>query len=236
MKQTHLDTTLPQSLCNVNTQLPFFPGLPPASMIHHKVSRVTPYLLVDSKVLSRDNRYGVSSSRRILSPGLFMKRYHQVQQALLRAVKLTPKQAEVAERLLRIHVYHGHVYPKAETITPDYVNSPQMVMWRASEGLGAPPRRGDIGRATFWRTIGKLRDRGLLQVINRFLIRPHAQTSNLYILDKLLLVIARYLAEHGVAFYQRWLKPYLAMPGTLFWQHFVNVRLPLEGDFPGVGG
>jgi hypothetical protein len=39
-------------------------------------------------------------------------------------------------------------------------------------------------------------------------------------LDRLLLVIARYLAEHGVPFYQKWLQPYLAMSGSQFWPLF----------------
>ena len=214
MKRSHLTTTLPQ-LCNpVNTQLPLFPGYPPRTMIHHKISRVTPYLLLDRNVGSGGDRYGVSSSRRVLSPGLFRQRYDQIRNYLQHSLGLTICQREVTLKLLRLFAYYGEVYPKAAHIAIEPGSS----------------------RATFWRTVKILRDKRLLEVVNRFFIRPHAQASNLYILDKLVLLIARYLAEHGVAFYQQWLKPYLAMPGSLFWRKFADVGLPLECDFPGVGG
>jgi hypothetical protein len=48
------------------------------------------------------------------------------------------------------------------------------------------------------------------------------QISNLYLLHKLLLVIARYLAEHGVQFFEKWLRPYLSMPGRSFWPSVIQ--------------
>lgn len=210
-------TTLAQSFSLVkpviNNQLPLFPD----SMIHHNPSLHTLHIIHREKGSRCLIPYGVSSSRRILSPGLFSKRHHLVKQALTAMAGLTPKQAEVAERILRLQIYYGNTYPKAEQVAGEYHATAQQVAWRAEFGLPLLPRRGDIGRATFWRTIGRLRDRGLITVINRYIFREHAQISNLYRLDRLLLLIARYLAEHGTQFWQSWLQPYLVMPGAQFW-------------------
>jgi hypothetical protein len=62
-----------------------------------------------------------------------------------------------------------------------------------------------------------LEAQGLLLRVRRYLIRPKAQISNLYNLHNLVVVIARYLAEHGQAFYEKWLLPFLTMPARRFW-------------------
>ena len=111
-------------------------------------------------------------------------------------------------RLLRLWAYYGQVYPKESQITED----------------------PGCSKTTFWRTIRLLQDEGLVHVINRYVVRPHAQISNLYRLDRLILVIARYLAEHGTQFYQDWLRPYLSLPGATFWTLAFSadrVRVPL---------
>ncbi len=196
MSEHHLSTNVAQPFSVVNTQLPLFPGTLPRTMIHHKVGRNTHYLLVDRNVGSGDNRYGVSSSRRVLSPGLLLKRFDQVRDCLQYGLCLTTAQREVTLKMLRLWAYYGQVYPKST---------------KFSEQPGS-------SHATFWRTIKFLGERGLIQTINRFLLRPHAQISNLYRLDKLLVIIARYLSEHGHRFYEKWLQPMLELPGTDFWR------------------
>jgi len=192
---------------SLNYQLP----LPlPEPMIHHKDR--TPKL----RIIYKNKRglipppYGVSSSQRVLSPQLLLKRHNLVHQFLEQTLGLTTSQREVTFRLLRYWAYYGKVYPKQSQVS----NEP------------------GCSKATFWRTIRTLEDRRLIQVVNRFVIRPHAQISNLYRFDKLLLIIARYLAEHGQRFYEKWLEPYLAMPGRLFWSLELPFIATSSGGLP----
>jgi len=195
MKMNQLSETLAQPFCPVksnNSQLP----LPfPDSMIHHKV---TPLHIVGNTledIIRRGKAYGVSSSHRVLSPGLLVKKFDLTRDCLQHALGLTTAQREVTLRLLAYWAYYGQVYVKEAQVTSE----------------------PGCSKATYWRTIGLLRSLGLIRTIPRFLIREHAQISNLYLLHKLLLVIARYLAEHGVVFWEKWLRPALAMPGQQFW-------------------
>ena len=179
---------------DINTQLPLFP----ASMIHHNVSLPGNKKIVYYRGIHTSLPYGVSPSRRVLSRELLLKRFDRVRDCLEDTVGLSTAQREVALRLLRFWAYYGQVYVKEAAIT-------------AEPGCS---------HATYWRTVKILQLRGLITVINRFIIRPHAQISNLYRFDRLLILIARYLAEHGVAFYEKWLQPYLTMLGSQFWPAF----------------
>jgi len=167
----------------------------PSSMIHHNSYLSHKNKLIVSYGIYKDNNYGVSSASRVLSPQLLLKKYDYVRKCLADILGLTTAQREVALRLLRLWAYYGQVYPKEAQVT------------------GEPGCR----KATYWRTIRILRELGLIHVINRYVIRPHAQISNLYRLDRLVLLLARYISEHGHAFYERWLEPYLAIPGREFW-------------------
>lgn len=175
----------------LNSQLPLFSD----SMIHHKSKLYSNRRIVYYKGTSLSPSYGVSQSRRVLTAGVFLSKFDQVRNCLADVLNLTISQREVILRLLRLYAYYGNVYPKESMITLN----------------------PGCSKATFWRTVKQLQSLGLISVVNRYLIRPHAQISNLYKFDRLLLIIARYLAEHGVAFYEKWLKPYLAMPGHQFW-------------------
>lgn len=172
-------------------QLPLFTD----SMIHHKSPRYSNRIIVYTNRKRPPPPYGVSPSRRVITPGLLIKYHHQVWNFLAETLGLTISQREVTMRLLRLWAYYGQVYPKESLITSD----------------------PGCSKATFWRTIKKLEALGLVRVFNRYLIRPHAQISNLYKFDRLLLVLARYLAEHGVRIWTRWVQPYLTMPGASFW-------------------
>lgn len=173
----------------------------PESMIHHKSSR--PIRSYNKIVYYRGigKRYGVSSSHRVITPGLFNKKYDRIRDCLELTLGRGGAQREVILRLLRLWAYYGYVYPKESMITTE----------------------PGCSKATFWRTIRLLEELGLIQVVNRFIMRPHAQISNLYRLDRLVVVLARYLAEHGVGFSEEWLTPALTMPGRLFWSFLDRV-------------
>ena len=180
-----LDTVKP----DMNSQLPLLSD----SMIHHKdqSNGIEKERMIYRKYGYKP--YGVSSSRRVLSPQLLLKKFDYVRDCLVYALGLTPAQREVTLRLLRYWAYYGNVYPKESSVTAD----------------------PGCSKATFWRTIKLLEELGLLRVINRYVIRPHAQISNLYRLDRLVLVIAKYLAEHTAHAWPDWLKPviHLTWPG-----------------------
>jgi len=167
-------------------------------MIHHKVPELRIVGTTLKDIEEKGKRYGVSSSHKVLTKGLFLKKYDLVVNCLAEVCGLTPAERDEALQLLRLQVYYPRVYPKASQVASDTGH----------------------GVATFWRTVGKLQDKNLLEVVHRFLIRVEAQISNLYLLDRLLIVIARYLAEHGTAFLEKWLQPYLSMPGRLFWGQY----------------
>jgi len=146
-------------------------------------------------MIERGKRYGVSSSRRVLSPQLLLKKFDLVRDCLQYRLGFSTAQREVILRLLRLWAYYGYVYPKESLVT-------------AEPGCT---------KATFWRTIRALRDQGLIHIINRFIIRPHAQISNLYRLDKLVVLIAKYLAEHIAHVWPDWTMPALLTPWPELW-------------------
>lgn len=168
-------------------------------MAHHKDLK-KPYSTIMIKVKDIDKPYGVPQSQRILPPGLFIKKFDAIREFLAGPLGLTCVQREVILRLLRFSSHYEEVYPKAATVCSE----------------------PGCSKRTFWRVMRKLQDIGLVQVSNRYVIREHAQISNLYRFHKLLILLVRYLAEHGQQFYQKWLKPYLAMSGKDFWGVFAR--------------
>ena len=146
----------------------------------------------------------VPKSKRLLPPGLLMKRFNQVRD-FLQTLGFTTAEREVILRLLRFWAYYGIVYTKESQIT----NNP---------GCSKP---------TFWRTIRKAEEMDLIRRINRFIPRERAQISNIYLLDKLILVIARYLCERGNTSTPEWFRPLLKMEGRLFWTRIWEVPFSL---------
>lgn len=204
MKSLPTNSKVAQSCLSVKSlnSLPF--TLPSASMIHHNVSTNVPNKIIVTYKRYREKRYAVSSSYRILTKGLLLKKFDLVRDCLEYVLGLPPARRHVILELLRYHAYYGSAYPKESTIT---------------EGPAC-------SKATFWRAIRELKERGLITIHNRYVIRPHAQISNLYRFDKLLIMIARYLAEHGVDFLEKWLQPYLSMPGHSFWPYIQSYSSP----------
>ena len=195
MKKSTSPSRLAQPFCPVKPSIPSIPSIPSNPMIHHKSRISRNKKLIVSYGRYREERYGVSRSHRLLSPGLFIKRFDNIRDCLEHVIGLTVAQREVALRLLRLWAYYGHVYPKESQVT----------------------ELPGCSKATYWRTVKLLKELSLVTVVNRYVIRPHAQISNLYRLDRLVLLLARYLAEHGSHFWEKWLRPVLAMPGQQFW-------------------
>lgn len=166
----------------------------PGSMAHHKASEVPNKIIVTRKNICREGPYGVPRSHRVLTPSLLIKKHDEVRDCLTYRLGLTNAQRETALRLLNLYTYYGEVYPKASQV---------------AEMPGLSIR-------TFWRTIRILEELGLVRRIPRYVLRPHAQISNLYLLDKLVILIARYLAEHIAHVWPDWLTPILTMPVQQF--------------------
>ena len=211
MQRPTIPSVLAQPFCPVKYPPSSQPGVDKNPVRHHKSPLSIDKPIIVSYYQLKTRPYGVSSSRRVLTPGLFVKRFDDIRDCLKNVIGLTVAQREVALRLLRLWAYYGYVYPKASQVC----------------------ELPGCSKATYWRTLKTLREMALVLVINRYVIRPHAQISNLYRLDRLVLLIARYLAERGVSFWQKWLAQIFAMPGQQFWSEIFRAQGDRAG--PGLG-
>lgn len=165
------NTILPQ-LSRYDQSTPDQFIIPPEPMAHHKP---TPLGIYYKRGVVGKVSYGVPQNRRILNISLFHKRHDEIRRFLI-SLGLQNRERDAIFGLLRFYCYYGKAYPKAADIATDEY----------------------ISKRTFWRAIQKLRAVGAIEVINRYL--NHRQISNLYRLDKLVLMIARLLAERGQRF------------------------------------
>jgi len=85
---------------------------------------------------------------------------------------LSRAKREIILRLVRFYAYYGKVYPKAKQVA-EYPHA---------------------SKRTFWRAIADMEKEGFIERNNRYL--NHLQISNAYRLDKLILLLVRYIAEH----------------------------------------
>lgn len=150
--------------------------------------------------------YGVPSDRKILSPSLFHKRYDLIRHYLV-SIGLTTADREAILRLLRLYCYYGRCYPKAAQIAED----------------------PGCSKRSFWRAIAKLSNMGMIEVSNRF--HQGRQISNTYRLDKLVAILARFLAEHGSQFTGFALYVIKAL-GADFWHRIGAARVRLRDPVP----
>lgn len=180
----------------LNTQLPLFPD----SVIYH--SNLSHLVIRGNrgKVWRETRYYGVSSEYRILTKSLFLKRFDNVRNFLEFVLGQPIAEREFTLRLLCLWSHYGKCYPKIAELC----------------------KEPGCSKATAFRALRKLKEIGLVEVIQRFLLPYRRQISSLIRLDGLILLIARYLAEHGQPFYEKWLKPYLTMPGREFWSSGIN--------------
>ncbi len=205
----------------VNPDLNTEPNSPPVSMAHHNS-----YLSLRNKVIVsysnvEEGTYGVSSNYRVLTKGLLQKRTSYIIDCLRVKLGLTPGQIEIVMRLLRLWVYYGAVFPSEAHITEDGETNEDREYYCATYALPHPPRARGCSKATFWRTIRTLRELGLVSVVNRYVLRPHAQISNLYRLDRLLVVLAKYLADHIHHTWPDWIERLIMKPWPLLWESFL---------------
>jgi len=206
MFNSNLSDSIKQPFWPVNHKEKINFGSPPDSVAHHKVSLSSKGNIIVSYSKYRCGPYGVSSSRRVLSPSLFNKKFDYIRDCLQNTLGLTRAQLQVVLRLLRYWCYYGDVYPSASQVSED----------------------PGCSIATFWRTIRILKGLGLLSIVNRYVIRPHAQISNLYRLDKLVMLIIKYLAEHTAHIWPSWTHTYIHTPWPNIWDQ-IKKALPIAG-------
>ncbi|MBA7577865.1 hypothetical protein ES708_19720 [subsurface metagenome] len=160
-----------------------------------------------SKVVLDRLTYGVPAPRRMLTPGMLLKRHDYIVSYLV-SLHLTPAEREITLHLLRLFAYYGRVYPKANEFTWD----------------------GGCSKRSFWRAVAKLEKMGVVDRINRYLY--HLQISNCYRLDKLVLCIIRYLAEKGSRFYDPFTSNLLTYINSYFWRIIPTLRVRLRDPIP----
>ena len=168
------------------------------SMRHHSNHHKFSIIGNRERVWRLTRYYGVSSDYRILTKGLFVKRFDQVRDFLQYVLGLPTAEREVILRLLGYWSHYGVCYPTVA---------------RLCEEPGC-------SKATAWRVIGKLKGYGMMHTVPRYLTPYRRQISDIFILHGLLLLLARYLAEHGVHFWEKWLAPVLSLSGRDFWSGF----------------
>ena len=184
---------------------PVSPSPPPQSMAHHNSTTFSSLTIFYRKGIGLEKRYGVPQTWRILTMGMFHKQHNEILHQLTR-LGLETRERDAIFKLLELYIYYGKVYPKAADVAD----------------------QAYISKRTFWRAIGKLREIGVIEVLNRFI--KHRQISNGYRLDKLVLMLARYLAEHGHNIGQFGLK--LAGFFKSFWNDIWDADINLSLDAP----
>ena len=178
-------------------------------LAQRKASPSTPnnILTYNSNQVLEKLTYGVPTPRRMLTPGLLRKKHHLIL-IFLRSLGLTTAELPAAFYLLRLFSYYGKVYPKAPNYSEDFYRS----------------------KRSFWRAVAKLEDAGLIDRINRYLY--HLQISNCYRLDKLVLCIIRYLAEHGSHDFNPFTQNIIKETAISFWRNIQHLRVRLRDPIP----
>jgi TorA maturation chaperone TorD len=143
----------------------------------------------------------------MLTPGYLLKK-HDLIRTYFVSLGLTTAERDAAFYLLRLYAYYGKVYPKAPNYTEDCYRS----------------------KRSFWRAVAKLEEFGLLDRINRFL--HHLQISNAYRLDKLVLCLVRYLAEHGCPYFDKFTTDIINKTTSSFWRTIGSLRVRLRDPIP----
>jgi len=151
--------------------------------------------------------YGVPAPKRMLTPSLLLKKHDYIL-SYLKSIGLTTAERPAAFYLLRLFAYYGKVYPKAPNYSEDFYNS----------------------KRSFWRAVAKLSDSGLIDRTNRYL--HHLQISNSYRLDKLVLCIIRYLAEHGCPYFDHFTQDIIRQTDNSFWRAIRTLRVRLRDPNP----
>ncbi|GAI72720.1 unnamed protein product [marine sediment metagenome] len=100
--------------------------------------------LLNTDILLKKLTYGVPAPRRMLTPGLLLKKHDYIR-AYLVSLGLTTAERDAAFFLLRLYAYYGKVYPKAPNYTEDCYRS----------------------KRSFWRAVAKLEEQGIIDADRR---------------------------------------------------------------------
>ncbi|MBA7535968.1 hypothetical protein ES705_28227 [subsurface metagenome] len=163
--------------------------------------------IVNKEVLLERLTYGVPSDRRIITAGIIIKCFDRIRDCLI-MLGFTRAKRDVILQLVRLYAYYGKVYPKAKHVAED----------------------GYVSKRTFWRTIADMEQDGLIQRDNRYL--NHLQISNAYRLDRLVLILARYIAEHCQQAFTKHTPKLIFIPAQYFWKAIWQVRVRLRDPVP----
>ncbi|MBA7557228.1 hypothetical protein ES705_49972 [subsurface metagenome] len=215
------------------------PAAPPAESPHYPAQSPTVAhcnLSPDSSTLITYNRYGkeqtvygVPKARRMLTPEIYRKRLDLIRDYLRLNLGMHAAEYESILRLLRLYVYYGKVYPKAHQIATGSTDQlPPSIL--PSMGIAEPQRHHwGCSKRSFWRAIAILKDQGLIEVTNRYL--HGKQLSNCYRLDKLVLILVRYITEHRESF-DRFASRLFDYIGASFWQRIWQLEVRLAAAKP----
>jgi len=194
------------------------PPSPQPTAHHNPLSPVTDQTYY-KRGTNVESCYGVPQSYRLLTMGNYHKHHSEINTMLRVLFGLENRERDAIRCLLRLFFYYGKVYPKAADVADQEY----------------------ISKRTFWRAMGKLRDLGVLEVINRYI--NHRQISNFYRLDKLVVMIANYIAEHhlGLFINDALGKRALELVGFFrswdqLWDAEINLSLPAPVKLPAAGG
>ncbi|MBA7495978.1 hypothetical protein ES702_06574 [subsurface metagenome] len=163
--------------------------------------------LANKELLLARLTYGVPPQRRILTAGVLIKRHRLIVDCLVMLGFPTWRRSVILE-LVRLYAYYGKVYPKAKHIAEDAYCS----------------------KRTFWRTIVDMEQDGLIQRDNRYL--NHLQISNAYRLDRLVLILVRYITEHAECLFAKDAPKLIFAPAQYFWKAIWTVRVRLRDPVP----
>ncbi|KKN21796.1 hypothetical protein LCGC14_0921760 [marine sediment metagenome] len=163
--------------------------------------------IVNTERLLESLTYGVPPQRRIITAGVFRKRLDLIRDCLMSLGYPTWRRSIILE-LVRLYAYYGKVYPKASHIAEDAYCS----------------------KRTFWRAVQQLEQDGLIERSNRFL--HHLQISNCYRLDKLILILTRYITEHAEHQFAEHAPDFLFQTGKVFWTLIWTMRVRLRDPVP----
>ena len=194
----------------LNTQLPLIP----VSMTPHSNSHIYGIRGNIDQVRKLTGYYGVSSYYRVLTKGVFLKQFDHVRDFLQHVLGFSVGERDFTLGVLEYWAHYGNCYAKVADLT----------------------HKPGCSESTAHRALRKLKNMGLASVIERYLEPRRRQISNLLILHKLLILIARYLAEHSVAFLEKWLQPYLRMTGQMFWHQLFRLPIADPDGLPNGGG
>jgi len=184
-------------------------------MAHHNALSPVIDKIYCKKGIELEKRYGVPSTYRILTMGNYHKHHSDINTMLRVVCGLENRERSAVFCLLRLFFYYGQVYPKADDVAEQEY----------------------ISKRTFWRAIGKLKASGVIEVLNRYI--NHKQISNLYRIDKLILMIARFISEHHPTIFGDYgdnLTRFFKSFWRQIWDADINLSLPAPVKLPAAGG